>query len=116
MELDCFWVIIIIMLLDGGHIAEWAREKKRRVEVSDDQPLVLVVSEDFVFLGEFAESVLLHNKFSIVVKHFKGKELMGHTLPILIFEDVILTREGLVEFLCDAALRHLALDQYLIRK
>ena len=104
------------MLLESGHVAEWAKEKKRRVEVSDDRPLVLVLSEDFGFMGKFAESVLMHNKFSIVVKHFKGKELMGHTLPILIFEDVILTREGLVDFLCDAALSHLALDQYLIRK
>ena len=77
---------------------------------------MLVLSEDLLFLGGLAEAVLRNHDFPMVVKHFKGKELMGHTLPLLIFEDVVLTREGLVEFLCDAALGHLALDQYLSRK
>ena len=104
------------LLVEHPHLSLELANSLRRAVVNRDNPLLLIVSSSACFLNLTVETALKYYGWAYEIEETAHTKVMGHQLPILCFENTVLSGQGLVEFVADVGLAHLEIDQYLARK
>lgn len=91
------------MIFENGHLHESLRTAKNKIVISQQQPLTILFSNQSSFCNYFCQTLIKYYKINVITKFVDANITMNYTLPFLCFQDYILEKENLVEFLCDIA-------------
>ena len=84
------------MLVSHKHIPAELLADKREVELSRLMPLVVVVNSHISFLNNTIRAVFREYGYPFEERQAESHELMGYTLPIICYENVVLEQEAVI--------------------
>lgn len=78
------------MFIHHPYIPESLLLNKREVFISQNCPLTIVLNSQLSFLNKIIRSVFTETGFAFEEKEGNQHHLMGYTLPLICFEDIVL--------------------------
>ena len=71
------------------------------MNINKENPLVVILSKRLTFLNKTIQSVLEYHQMAFEVRDEGKNKLMGYTLPIICFEDIVFEKGNVIELLAD---------------